>query len=552
MSTTAQADGRVESRVANYAGFFEKDSSKDSQAHMDNRLENYTDVINGYYDGATELYEYGWAQSFHFSRFYKGEGFLQSLARHEHYLAAQMNLKPGMKVLDVGCGIGGPAREIARFSDAHITGVNNNDFQIGRARKYTAKAGLSDTVNFVKGDFTKLSEQFGENTYDAVYAIEATVHAPTFESVYGQIFSVLKPGGVFGVYEWVMTDQYDASNPEHRRVAHGIEIGDGIPEMRTHADSRKALKAVGFQIEHEEDLADRNDYVPWYYPLEGDFSKAQTIGDYATVFRTTKFGMWTTSTMVWCLEKIGVVPKGTWAVGETMKQAASALVEGGQKKIRYQASHMSSVAQEPQILARKDLPINQAKWVTLKVIEWKDQDGIARRWEVAERTTRKGEIDAVAILAVLHSKKKDFKPSTIIIEQYRPPIEKYVVELPAGLVDAGESPETAAVRELEEETGYKADSIMETSPVLVSDPGMTNANMKFIALDVTLNEDAPDPKQKLEAGEHIVKRVVELDGLNDELKAYSKRGFAIDARLAHFAIGWDMARKLIDTKSSSN
>lgn len=89
------------------------------------------------------------------------------LARHEHYLAAQMGLKPGMKVLDVGCGVGGPAREIARFSDALITGVNNNDFQIGRARRYTAQAGLSDTVTFVKGDFTKLKEQFGENVFDA-------------------------------------------------------------------------------------------------------------------------------------------------------------------------------------------------------------------------------------------------------------------------------------------------------------------------------------------------------------------------------------------------
>lgn len=35
--------------------------------------------ILGYYDGATELYEYGWAKSFHFSRFYKGEGFEQSV-----------------------------------------------------------------------------------------------------------------------------------------------------------------------------------------------------------------------------------------------------------------------------------------------------------------------------------------------------------------------------------------------------------------------------------------------------------------------------------------
>ncbi|KAG8972523.1 Delta(24)-sterol C-methyltransferase, partial [Tulasnella sp. 427] len=255
------------------------------------------------------------------------------LARHEHYLAAQMGLKPGMRVLDVGCGIGGPAREIARFTDTNITGLNNNDFQIGRARRYTAKAGLSDQVNFVKGDFTKLGAQFGENQFDAVYAIEATVHAPTFESVYGEIYKVLKPGGVFGVYEWVMTDAWDPSIPEHKAIAHGIEIGDGIPEMRTRKDARKALVNVGFQIEHEEDLAERPDPIPWYYPLEGDFSKAQTWGDYFTVFRTTKFGMWTTSTGVWVLEKIGVVPEGTWAVGETMKVAAKALVDGGRTKL---------------------------------------------------------------------------------------------------------------------------------------------------------------------------------------------------------------------------
>ena len=130
-----------------------------------------------------------------------------------------------------------------------------------------------------------------------------------------------------------MTDAYDPSIPEHKAIAHGIEIGDGIAEMRTTADARKALHAVGFEVLHEEDLAERPDPVPWYYPLEGDFSKAQTMGDYMTVFRTTPFGMWTTSSMVWVLEKFGVVPPGTWAVGETMKQAAAALVAGGQKKV---------------------------------------------------------------------------------------------------------------------------------------------------------------------------------------------------------------------------
>lgn len=48
----------------------------------------------------------------------------------------------------------------------------------------------------VRGDFMKLREQFGENSFDAVYAIEATCHAPSWEGVYGEIKRVLKPGGV--------------------------------------------------------------------------------------------------------------------------------------------------------------------------------------------------------------------------------------------------------------------------------------------------------------------------------------------------------------------
>jgi cyclopropane fatty-acyl-phospholipid synthase-like methyltransferase len=146
----------------------------------------------GYYDGATELYEYGWAKSFHFSRFYKGEAFAASLARHEHYLAAQMSLRPGMKVLDVGCGVGGPAREIARFADVTIVGLNNNDFQIQRGRKYTKEAGLEDQVSFVKGDFMKLVEQFGENAFDAGTAFFTSGHLEADLDVFFVQFTPLR------------------------------------------------------------------------------------------------------------------------------------------------------------------------------------------------------------------------------------------------------------------------------------------------------------------------------------------------------------------------
>ena len=67
-------------------------------------------MINTFYDLATDFYEYGWGQSFHFAPRFKNEGFAASLARVEHFIAARLNLKPGDICLDLGCGVGGPAR----------------------------------------------------------------------------------------------------------------------------------------------------------------------------------------------------------------------------------------------------------------------------------------------------------------------------------------------------------------------------------------------------------------------------------------------------------
>ncbi|KAJ7578346.1 delta-sterol C-methyltransferase [Mycena floridula] len=325
-------DGRVEQRIETYNDFW-NDADQEGERDVDKRLENYTDVVNGYYDGATELYEYGWAQSFHFSRFYKGESFPASLARHEHYLAHMMRLASGMRVLDVGCGVGGPAREISRFANVNVVGVNNNDFQIGRARKYAKDAGLENQLTFVKGDFMKLSERFKENSFDAVYAIEATCHAPNFEGVYGEIFKVLKPGGIFAVYEWVMTDAWDPSIPDHKEIAHGIEFGCGIPQLRPIRQARDALTSVGFIIEHEDDLAEYNDPIPWYYPLEGDIQKAQTAWDYFTVWRISWSGKLVTHTAMRIMELLRLIPKGTCDVGNSMKVAGDAIVRGGQTRL---------------------------------------------------------------------------------------------------------------------------------------------------------------------------------------------------------------------------
>lgn len=64
-----------------------------------------------------------------------------------------LKLQRGMKVLDVGCGVGGPAREIANFTGCYVVGLNNNGYQIDRARGHAERAGLSDQVSFIKSDF---------------------------------------------------------------------------------------------------------------------------------------------------------------------------------------------------------------------------------------------------------------------------------------------------------------------------------------------------------------------------------------------------------------
>lgn len=114
--------------------------------------------------------------------------------------------------------------------------------------------------------------------------------------------------------------------------------------------------------------------------------------------------------------------------------------------------------------------------MTLKKFTWVDPNGRERPWEVAQRKTRgSAGIDGVAVLALLTpSTPNAFKPSTVIIEQYRPPVGQNVVELPAGLIDGSESAESAAMRELTEETGYESTEVLESSTLMVSDPGASS------------------------------------------------------------------------------
>ena len=174
---------------------------------------------------------------------------------------------------------------------------------------------------------------FPPSTFDAVYAIEATVHAPSLEGVYSQIYRVLKPGGVFGVYEWLMTEAYENSNPRHREIRLGIEQGDGISNMVRIPEALAAIQAAGFELEVHVDLAANDDARPWYYPLDGDLRMAQSIGDVVTIARMTRWGRWAAHNAIGLMERVGIAPTGTKKTADGLAKAADCLVAGGRDRL---------------------------------------------------------------------------------------------------------------------------------------------------------------------------------------------------------------------------
>ncbi|KAF2835024.1 hypothetical protein M501DRAFT_942910 [Patellaria atrata CBS 101060] len=202
--------------------------------------------------------------------------------------------------------------------------------------------------------------------------------------------------------------------------------------------------------------------------------------------------------------------------------------------------------QQPRIIETSDLSTSEARWVSLQKIDYIDQDGTKRTWEVASRKTRGASgIDAVAIGTILLHPSRP--PSTILVLQYRPPVDATTVEWPAGLIDATETPEQAAIRELKEETGYEG-HILSVSPTISSDPGMTSANMQLAMVQVELKERDKAPEQMLDEGEHIQLVIVPLEELYEKLLSYSKQeGMLISAKLFHWAAGLHFAKNTLGT-----
>lgn len=169
------------------------------------------------------------------------------------------------------------------------------------------------------------------------------------------------------------------------------------------------------------------------------------------------------------------------------------------------------------------------KWLNFEIITYCDYYGNVRSWETISRTTKGG---AVIIIAKMSRSGK-----IVLIRQFRLPINNYIMEFPAGLVDENESFETAAIRELKEETGYTGKVKKVISPIH-SSPGMTDESVA-VAL-VEIDEDLPENKNPCvthEPTEDIQVFPIEQSKITAFLKERNDAGDNIDAKLMSFSIG---------------
>jgi sterol 24-C-methyltransferase len=311
----------VNSGIDDYSALHRKQNLQD-------RLEQYASLVNHYYDLATVFYEWGWGSSFHFSFQYPHESFGESIRRHEYQLASNLVSslygKASTKVLDVGCGIAGPARAISKFLQTHVTGITLNDYQVQRGNELNASDKNADVIS-VQGDFMQLP--FDDNEFDGAYAIEATCHAPDRVDCYKQIFRVLKPGCVFAVYEWCMTDKFDANNLEHQRLKKDIEEGNGLPDIIDYKMCLKALEDAGFEVLTSNDQATVPNVQKWETPLLPSWSP------FTQRFQFNWLGAQITNIVIYTMELLWIAPKGTVKTQKVLQKGGFALKDAAQAEI---------------------------------------------------------------------------------------------------------------------------------------------------------------------------------------------------------------------------
>eukprot|EP00343_Euplotes_focardii_P008993 CAMPEP_0205824822 /NCGR_PEP_ID=MMETSP0206-20130828/22864_1 /ASSEMBLY_ACC=CAM_ASM_000279 /TAXON_ID=36767 /ORGANISM="Euplotes focardii, Strain TN1" /LENGTH=351 /DNA_ID=CAMNT_0053123309 /DNA_START=85 /DNA_END=1140 /DNA_ORIENTATION=+ len=233
------------------------------------------DVANSFYSLATSFYEYGWGHSFHFGFRGRHEGHGVSIANSEDFVANKLRVGDMDRVLDMGCGVGGPLRGVVKRTGANVTGLTINEFQVERARAITS--GLTPYMqarcHFELQNYMDV-KGLEENAYDAAFYMESSLHCEDHTKTFKEAFRLLKPGGRLVALEYVTLDAWDPTDPEMAELMRQHLLGNGAARTPTIEEDLAMVRAAGFVIEDHFDFMARgeevygDDHWPWWADLQ--------------------------------------------------------------------------------------------------------------------------------------------------------------------------------------------------------------------------------------------------------------------------------------------
>ncbi|WP_027051038.1 class I SAM-dependent methyltransferase [Mesorhizobium erdmanii] len=158
-------------------------------------------------------------------------------------LLDQMGLKPTARLLDIGSGIGGPARFVANSAEADVTGIDLTQSYVDVATSLSKRTGMADRTHFVQG--SALDMPFGNGSFDAAMILHVGMNLPDKAKLMSEAARVLRPGGVFAVYDVMRLKAGALTYPLPWASDETMSF------VATPDDYRSAATAAGFSVTSE-------------------------------------------------------------------------------------------------------------------------------------------------------------------------------------------------------------------------------------------------------------------------------------------------------------
>jgi len=162
--------------------------------------------------------------------------------------AEQFGPRPGMRLLDIGCGLGGAARYFAHEHGCQVSGIDLTAEYVAVANTLAARVGLGERVVCAQG--SALDLPYAENSFDGAYMLHVGMNIEDKARLFAEVRRVLSPSGVFGIYDVMRLAAGDLSYPvPWSSDARSSFVDDA-------AAYRRALEAAGFEVLKERSRRD--------------------------------------------------------------------------------------------------------------------------------------------------------------------------------------------------------------------------------------------------------------------------------------------------------